>query len=977
MLQGRRSAQRSGPSACPWLCSFGVLVWCALAVVVLAAACSGTPPPEPEQGPFQAVAAGGEHVCGLQTGGTIVCWGNNSSGQVDAPAGEFRAVAAGGEHSCALQTGGTIVCWGNNSSGQVDAPAGEFRAVAAGGEHSCGLRTDRTVVCWGQNRWGQRDAPGGRFTRIAAGDRHSCAIRGTDHAAVCWGDDSDGQAEDLWGFTSVQAGESHSCGIRTDRTIRCWGDDRDGQSQAPSGEFRSVAAGGEHSCGVRADGAIQCWGDNAFGQSRDLSGSFTAVSVGERHSCGLSSVGFLTCWGDLGDDRSSAPEGQFSEISAGARHSCGVRSDSSIVCWGDDRDGRTGAPPGQFSAVAAGGFHSCGLDIGGAIVCWGNTRLGQLEAPEGRFKAVSAGHVFSCGLRSDQTIVCWGLNDYGESNPPRGRFVQISSGVGHSCAVRSDRTVACWGYDSEGQVQALRGEFSAVAAGAFHSCGLSLDKTMLCWGATHDWFDVPLGEFDSVALGMRHSCGVRTDGTISCWGDNAAGQSSAPNGRFSAVTAGEEHSCGLRVDGTVECWGIRWTPAPAGARHLVPSGWADPANCRPYGAPDRVTAGFPLPQSVLKATGKLRVAVLFVDFPDAAADYPVRREAEMGLPYMEEALRSSSYQRLDVEFVPLLRWLRAEHGFERYLKDFRGDRLLSRDIDAEAVRLADPYFDFDGIDSVMVVTPSAHLYGGTARGWVETDEGSVVQILRVNVAPHDVVGGPFRWGWVGTHEFLHLVGLVDMYPFDRVEPPAPPDDEAWIYGGFGFMSLGAHYLAPATGLPATGELYGADGSRLTEGIPGSTAAEMLAWSRWQLGWLDEDQVRCIREQHARVSLAPVAEPGSGTAMAAVPLSDHEVIVLESRRKTGLDRAFEESLPSGELIVRPGLLTEGVLVYTVDASISSGDMPIRLLDDTGDRLVSHYPVLAVGDSVTLRGYTITVTADNGSTHTVRIARTADS
>ena len=42
-------------------------------------------------------------------------------------------------------------------------------------------------------------------------------------------------------------------------------------------------------------------------------------------------------------------------------------------------------------------------------------------------------------------------------------------------------------------------------------------------------------------------------------------------------------------------------------------------------------------------------------------------------------------------------------------------------------------------------------------------------------------------------------------------------------------------------------------------------------------------------------------------------------------------------------------------------------------DSGDSEVDDFPVIGVGESVTLHGYTITVTADNGDTHTVSITR----
>ena len=381
-----------------------------------------------------------------------------------------------------------------------------------------------------------------------------------------------------------------------------------------------------------------------------------------------------------------------------------------------------------------------------------------------------------------------------------------------------------------------------------------------------------------------------------------------------------------------------------------------------------------MPDAVLPSEGTLRVAVLFVDFVDGAANYPTLQEAEMGLPFMEEALEASSYGRLDVEFVPLHRWLRAEHSHSHYLEDSYGAEAISADIDAEAVRLADPYFAFDGIDSLMVVMPSAYFFGGTATGSVTTDEGVVTSTLRVNAFPHDGVEGAFPWGWIAIHEFMHNLGLVDMYSYATVGVPEPPDGEEWTSATFGFMGLSAFYSLPTSDPRLTHVVRHPDGSSSTEYARNSTASEMLAWSRWQLGWLDEDQVLCISDQHASFKLAPVADPGERIAMAAIPLSGHEVIVLESRRQIGFDVAYEEPLPDGGHTVLPALLTEGVLVYTVDALISSGDIPIRLLDDTGYLVVSDYPILAVGDRATVRGYTITVVADDGDTHTVTIAKT---
>ena len=117
-----------------------------------------------------------------------------------------------------------------------------------------------------------------------------------------------------------------------------------------------------------------------------------------------------------------------------------------------------------------------------------------------------------------------------------------------------------------------------------------------------------------------------------------------------------------------------------------------------------------------------------------------------------------------------------------------------------------------------------------------------------------------------------------------------------------------------------------------------------------------------------MTLNPIASPGNGLAMVAIPISDSEVIVIESRRKLGYD-------------VR--LAAEGVLVYTVNASIAIGQLPIRVAGkmthpqaEDRPQLIDDYPLLGQGQSVTVRGYTITVDTATYNTDTILIKKTGN-
>ena len=85
------------------------------------------------------------------------------------------------KHTAKLPRTGTVVAWGDNSSGQVTVPAGltSVIAVAAGNNFSMALKSDGTVVEWGAHGYESEIAvPAGLsgVVAIAAGSHHSLAV---------------------------------------------------------------------------------------------------------------------------------------------------------------------------------------------------------------------------------------------------------------------------------------------------------------------------------------------------------------------------------------------------------------------------------------------------------------------------------------------------------------------------------------------------------------------------------------------------------------------------------------------------------------------------------------------------------------------------------------------------------------------------------------------------------------------------------
>lgn len=395
-----------------------------------------------------------------------------------------------------------------------------------------------------------------------------------------------------------------------------------------------------------------------------------------------------------------------------------------------------------------------------------------------------------------------------------------------------------------------------------------------------------------------------------------------------------------------------------------PSPWR--TNCR-------LDSSHPWPDGVLSASGKLRVAVLFVDFPDAAADHSTQEEADVGLPHVEQYLEASSYGKLDVEFVPVHRWLRADHTAEKNVERY-GHHLLEAngELTNRAVEQASGDLDISTVDAVMVVFPSSHFQ--TATSYPPTDVGGKrMPVMWMNTFPVERPRVPGFWGADGANQIGYFVGLPNLSGYRGTTDIQPGADEAWVYADWGLMGLDGFFLAPKKHAGLLEVWHFADGTTIANHNYWLQPEEMLAWNRWHLDWLEEEQVSCVTGHEATVELSHVAEPGDGVAMVVIPQNSFSAIVLESRRELGYDADRQISQQDGTRATLPNLIEEGVLVYTVNTSLGSGQSPISLAGNSGSRWLAEDPILAVGESIIVRGYEITVTADSGSTHTVQIRK----
>ena len=337
------------------------------------------------------IATGGEHTCGLTTGGGVKCWGRNNYGQlgngtttdsatpvdVAGLTSGVIAIEAGAYHTCAITNSG-VLCWGENSQGQL----------------GDGTTTNRTAPVFVSGLANSTLA-------VSAGYYHTCALTASG-GVKCWGDNANGQIGD--GTTTDRLTPVNVSGLTS------------GVSAIAIGGF--LAEG--FSCALLASGGMQCWGYNGQGQLGDgtLNSSATPVDVS-----GLTSGVAL--------------------ISAGGAHTCALTTSGGVKCWGNNYSGQVGDGTSEtretptnvsglasgVSSVIAGGEHTCALTSNGGAKCWGLNSYGQLgdgtttssSTPvsvsgltDGTTAVMTGMSYHSCARTLSDGLKCWGLNLYGQ-----------------------------------------------------------------------------------------------------------------------------------------------------------------------------------------------------------------------------------------------------------------------------------------------------------------------------------------------------------------------------------------------------------------------------------------------------------------------------------------------------------------------------------------------------------------------------------
>jgi len=173
------------------------------------------------------------------------------------------SISPGYYHTCALErrqgveVGGALRCWGQDSQGQSSPPPGIFKQVSSGDLFSCAIGIDSKVKCWGKIR-GTPDHRG--FTQVSSGKAHACGLT-ANGKIECWGknDHGESKAPDHL-YSQVNCGHTNTCGLRLDGSVECWGKVYGKEMSPTTSKFTQIDVGmKQRACGITVGGDVKCW----------------------------------------------------------------------------------------------------------------------------------------------------------------------------------------------------------------------------------------------------------------------------------------------------------------------------------------------------------------------------------------------------------------------------------------------------------------------------------------------------------------------------------------------------------------------------------------------------------------------------------------------------------------------------------------------------------------------------------------------
>jgi len=258
------------------------------------AACWGTRPAGPP-GPFTDISTGPLLTCGVRQDGAAACWGT-ATFSVRSPAAPWRSVSVGTDHVCLLDTEGSITCLGPAVPGPFTPPAGTFESVAVGESVAFAIDAEGHLASWG---YGDASAPEAETTpeRAPADLEFEGIEDGGEHPARRIAAELREAAAALEGWREPELRHQLVSNV--------------GLASHPAGTFSQVAVGQYDACAIATEGATHCWGRCFHDLCEQAPPDLQQLDVGQSFACGVRASGHLACWGRYGVPATHKGDGTF------------------------------------------------------------------------------------------------------------------------------------------------------------------------------------------------------------------------------------------------------------------------------------------------------------------------------------------------------------------------------------------------------------------------------------------------------------------------------------------------------------------------------------------------------------------------------------------------------------------------------------------------------------------------------------------
>ncbi len=306
------------------------------------------------------VAVGFNHACGATDEGQVLCWGDNSNGQLGdgttaskvyptlvVGISDAKKVLAGYYNSCAITASGAMKCWGYNANGQLGDGSTTNKLTPSQVVGMTSGVTDGAMLKYTASPWAPR----------------SCAIQ--NGGLWCWGSDS-------YGGLGNTAANAHSA-VPV-------------QPVGLSSGVKSVALEYISSHVGMTDGSYRAWGWN--GENR-LGTNQTAAKIFET-ALTIPITDVKQALGYIYLSTDGTVRGLSNNVSS--------VWDSSL---GSD----------NVQASRGSNTLTCVTKTNGTVRC---TNIGVVANATSIIKVDVSNNANACGLRSDKKIMCWGTNSAGQ-----------------------------------------------------------------------------------------------------------------------------------------------------------------------------------------------------------------------------------------------------------------------------------------------------------------------------------------------------------------------------------------------------------------------------------------------------------------------------------------------------------------------------------------------------------------------------------